>query len=103
MSWYGSSGAEVSDYHPEAGKQGTNIDAAKYEAMKAALLTVVPADDAGFPFQDLADAVRPHLPDELFANASVNWYVTTVKLDLEARGLVERVDGARPQHLRRVS
>ena len=88
--------------HPEAGKQGTNIDAAKYEAMKAALLTVVPADDAGFPFQDLADAVRPHLPDELFANASVNWYVVTVKLDLEARGLIERVHGARPQCLRRV-
>ena len=88
--------------HPEAGKQGTKIDAAKYEAMKAALLAVVPADDAGIPFMDLADAVRPHLPDELFANASVSWYVTTVKLDLEARGLIERVPGARPQRLRRV-
>lgn len=89
--------------HPEAGKQGTNIDAGMYEAMKAALLRVVPADDAGFPFQDLADAVRPHLPDELFGNASVSWYVVTVKLDLEARGLIERVPGARPQRLRRVT
>ncbi|MDE2992850.1 MAG: hypothetical protein OXU67_03110 [Chloroflexota bacterium] len=89
--------------HPQAGKQGTNIDAAKYEVMKAALLTVVPADDAGFPFQDLADAVRPHLPTELFANASVSWYVVTVKLDLEARGLIERVPGSRPQRVRRVS
>ena len=75
----------------------------KYEVMKAALLTVVPADDAGFPFQDLADAVRPHLPTELFANASVSWYVVTVKLDLEARGLIERVPGSRPQRVRRVS
>ena len=89
--------------HPEAGKQGTNIDAAKYEAMKAALLTVVPAAGAGVPFQDLADAVRPHLSDELFAKASINWYVTTVKLDLEARGLIERVPSARPQRLRRVT
>lgn len=89
--------------HPEAGKQGTNIDAAKYEAMKAALLTVVPAAGAGVPFQDLAEAVRPHLPDVLFASASVSWYVTTVKLDLEARGLIERVPGARPQRLRRVT
>ncbi len=88
--------------HPEAGKQGTRIDAAKYEAMKAALLAVVPAAEAGIPFQDLADAVRPHLPAELFANASVSWYVTTIKLDLEARGLIERVPGARPQRLRRV-
>ena len=89
--------------HPEAGKQGTKIDAAKYEAMKAALLAVLPADDAGFPFQDLADAVRPHLPTELFANASISWYVVTVKLDLEARGLIERVPSARPQRLRRVT
>ena len=89
--------------HPEAGKQGTRVDAAKYEAMKAALLAVVPAAGAGIPFQDLVDAVRPHLPAELFANASVSWYVTTIKLDLEARGLIERVPGARPQRLRRVS
>lgn len=88
--------------HPEVGKQGTNIDAAKYEAMKAALLAIVPADDAGFPFQDLGEAVKPHLPDKLFANASVSWYVVTVKLDLEARGLIERVPGARPQRVRRV-
>ena len=88
--------------HPEAGKQGTRIDAAKYEAMKAALLAVVPAAGGGIPFQDLADAVQPHLPAELFANASVSWYVVTVKLDLEARGLIERVHGARTQCLRRV-
>ncbi len=78
------------------------MDAAKYEAMKAALLAVVPAAEAGILFQDLVDAVRPHLPAELFANASVSWYVTTIKLDLEARGLIERVPGARPQRLRRV-
>jgi hypothetical protein len=28
---------------------------------------------------------------------SVNWYVTTVKLDLEARGTVQRVPNSRPQ------
>ena len=42
--------------------------------MKAALLAVVPAAGGGIPFQDLADAVQPHLPAELFANASVSWY-----------------------------
>ena len=89
--------------HPEAGKQGTNIDAAKYEAMKAALLAVVPTAGEGIPFMDLVDAVEPHLPEELFANASTSWYVTTVKLDLEARGLIERVPGARPQRLVRVT
>lgn len=89
--------------HPEAGTQGTRVDAAKYEAMKAAMLAVVPAAADGSPFQDLVDAVRPRLPAELFANASVSWYVTTIKLDLEARGLIERVPGARPQHVRRAA
>jgi len=28
---------------------------------------------------------------------SVTWYVTTVKLDLEARGVVKRVPHSRPQ------
>jgi hypothetical protein len=32
---------------------------------------------------------------------SVNWYTVTVKLDLEARRVLERVAGARPQRLRR--
>jgi Family of unknown function (DUF6958) len=33
---------------------------------------------------------------------SVGWYTTSVNLDLEARGLIERVPGAQPQRLRRV-
>ncbi len=31
---------------------------------------------------------------------SVGWYATTVKLDLEARGLIERMPGESPQVLR---
>ena len=31
---------------------------------------------------------------------SVTWYVTTVKLDLEARGLIKRVTNSRPQVVR---
>ena len=31
---------------------------------------------------------------------SVSWYVTTVNLDLEARGESERVPGSQPQQLR---
>ena len=35
-------------------------------------------------------------------DGSINWYVTTVKLDLEARGVVERIPGKSPQRLRLV-
>ena len=31
---------------------------------------------------------------------SIPWYVTTVKLDLEARQAIERVPAKKPQHLR---
>jgi hypothetical protein len=31
---------------------------------------------------------------------SVTWYVTTVKLDMEARGEVKRVQNSRPQLVR---
>jgi hypothetical protein len=44
--------------------------------------------------------VKPHLPADVYRNASIGWYTVTVKLDLEARGLIERIAGVTPQHLR---
>ena len=69
--------------------------------MKSALLEVIPAEPGAIAFGELRDAVRPHLPTEVFEGASVGWFVTSVKLDLEARGLIERVPGSGPQRLRR--
>ncbi len=46
----------------------------------------------------LSDAVRAQLGDSF--DGSINWYVTSVKLDLEARSEVERIPGKRPQILR---
>ena len=87
--------------HPDPDRQGTNIDRDKYDAMRKALLKHIPARTEGVPFQGMGAAVRPLLPNRVFAGASISWYVTTVKLDLEARGLIERVRGAKPQRLRR--
>lgn len=89
--------------HPE-GKKGVAIDRAKYDAMREAILAVVPRSGDGVAFLGLAALVKPLLPESVFGkDASVTWYVTTVKLDLEARGLVRRADsGARgPQRLLR--
>lgn len=88
--------------HPE-GKNGVNIEKAKYDAVRDALLNAIPADDDGVALKSLSATVRPHLSEELFpASKSVTWYVMAVKQDLEARGLIEQVAGRRPQHLRRV-
>lgn len=87
--------------HP-GGKQGVRIERAKYDGMVAALLAVIPEDAPGVPFKELSDRVRPHLPADVYtAGVSVSWYLTTIKLDLEARGLLRRLKGS-PQRLVRV-
>ena len=84
--------------HPD-GKQGVRIERAKYDGMRAALLAVVPAEEPGVPFQGLADRVRQQLPADVYtAGVSVSWYLITVKLDLEARGVLRRLKGS-PQML----
>jgi hypothetical protein len=81
--------------HPE-GKEGVNIDKAKYDAVREAVLAAIRAQ-GDMPFGSLADAVGQRLPD---FDGSIGWYTTTVKLDLEARGEIERLPGNGPQRLR---
>jgi hypothetical protein len=88
--------------NPGKGKVGPRIDAGRYDAMKAAILAVVPKGGEGVTFASLPKRVEERLPAAVFKGASIMWYATTVKLDLEARGLIERVPGAAPQRLRRV-
>lgn len=83
------------------GRSDGSIAMEKYVAMKKALLRVIPKNADGIPFKGLSDRVRPHLPSKAFEGASVGWYLTAVKLDLEARGLIERIPKKKPQHLRR--
>ena len=88
--------------HP-AGKNGVRIEQAKYDGMRKALLKVIPKAPRDVAFSDLKDLVEKHLPKKAFGpDVSRNWYVTTVKQDLEARGEIEIVPGKRPQHLRRL-
>ena len=73
--------------HPDPTKQGVNIDRAKYEVVKAAILDIL-AIRGEVAFADLPTEVHARLGETF--DGSVSWYVTTVKLDLEARGLIER-------------
>jgi hypothetical protein len=90
----------IETLHP-AGKKGVRIDKTKYEEMRRALLRVIPKRRSGVAFGDLSELVAEHLSDAVFGGASLQWYVVTVKQDLEARGLIEQVEGVRPQHVRR--
>ena len=69
----------------------SNVNAAKYRAMKAAMLEVLPDGEPGLTQSEIREAVVPHLPDELFpGGATAGWWAKTVQLDLEAKGVVVR-------------
>ena len=84
------------------GKGGTRVQVAKYEAMRRALLKAIPKREKGVAFMELPERVLPHLPKGFAEENSVMWWVTVVKLDLEARGQVQRIPRVSPQHLRRL-
>ncbi len=82
--------------HPE-GKQGVNLLKRRYDQVKDAILAVL-ENGGEVTFRDLPDLVGEKLGDQF--DGKIMWYVTTVKLDLEARGLIERIPRKSPQVLR---
>ncbi|HSM69947.1 MAG TPA: hypothetical protein VK851_00250 [Anaerolineales bacterium] len=79
--------------HPKK-KQGVRISKAKYEIIRKAILSTL-RKHKEMPFMKLSQAVEKEVRGKF--EGSVMWYVTTVKLDLEARGTVSRVPNSRPQ------
>ena len=81
--------------HPE-GKAGVNISQVKYEQVRTAILSAI-QEFGEITFKELPGEVKRRLPG---FDGSITWYTTTVKLDLEARGEIKRINGAKPQRLR---
>ena len=82
--------------HPEK-KQGVNISKEKYEIIREAILCVLKSHPE-ITFMKLSHAVEKEVNGNF--DGSVMWYVTTVKLDMEARGEIKRVPNSRPQLVR---
>ena len=82
--------------HPEK-KQGANISREKYETIHKAILCVL-QEKKEITFMKLSRAVEKEVNGNF--DGSVMWYVTTVKLDMEARGEIKRVPNSRPQLVR---
>jgi hypothetical protein len=71
----------------------TNVDKAKYLAMKDAMLATLPKVAPGMTAKEAKEAAKPHLPDDLFpGGATSGWWQKCVQLDLEAKGVVIRED-----------
>ncbi len=86
---------------PTPGKQPTRIDRWKYDLVRFAILAVVPSDKYGLEFNELPQLVEAQISeDDLKRLGSVSWYTTTVKLDMEVKGEIERIPASKPQRLR---
>jgi len=81
--------------HP-LGKSGKNIDKQKYETLKKAILSALRTKQ--LTHTELSSQLNKSLKGKFSGN--VNWYGETVKLDLEARKIIERTP-SKPQKYRR--
>ena len=71
----------------------TNVDKAKYVAMKQAMLATLQKSAPGRTAKEAQEAAKAHLPDSLFpGGATSGWWQKCVQLDLEAKGVVVRED-----------
>lgn len=81
----------------------TRVNRAKYEAMRAALLTVLPDAEPGARVADAKAALLPLLPDALFPQGeTAGWWLKAVQLDLEAKGIIARA-ATKPVRLHRIA
>lgn len=88
---------KITTLHPQ-GKAGVNISKVKYDQVRAVVLAVI-ENQQPITFTEMADISSDLLKEQQFKGKPM-WYVTTVKLDLEARGLIERIPKTSPHQLR---
>lgn len=82
--------------HPQ-GKKGVHILKTKYDFIKEYILKTT-KKHGEISYQLLDDLAVKEL--EASFDGKVSWYIVSVKLDLEARGIIERVPKKSPHEIR---
>ena len=85
---------KIQTRHP-LGKSGRSISRAKYETVKKALLAALRGKE--LTHTELFARLQSRLKSRFSGN--ISWYGETVKLDLEARRIIERA-ASKPQKYR---
>jgi hypothetical protein len=80
--------------HP-LGKNGKNIDSKKYDTLRKAIVSALRKDD--LTHTELFSRINTSLKSKFSGN--ISWYGETVKLDLEAKKIIERT-ASKPQKYR---
>ncbi|KOY87681.1 hypothetical protein AD998_17480 [bacterium 336/3] len=76
----------IQTLHPQVGKTNKKISLVKYNFIKENLLTIL--TEGEYTHTELMEELYIRVKDTF--EGGVQWYGETVKLDLEARELVER-------------
>jgi len=95
---------KIACYTPTKGRDAsTRIPRWKYDCVRRAILNVLDDNEDGqVVFMDLANLVQERLTSNQLAKlGSVKWHVTSVKLNMEVEGELERVPRKTPQTLRK--
>ncbi len=82
--------------HPQ-GKSGVNILKRRYDFIKNYIVNTI-SEHGTITFEKLGDMAIEELTNSF--DGKVLWYIVTVKLDLEARGIIERIPKTSPHQLR---
>ncbi len=82
--------------HPE-GKSGVNILKRRYDQIKESIIMILTENGGEIAFKDLSEIAVDILSDKFDGN--VLWYVVSVKLDLEARGIIKRIPKTSPHRI----
>lgn len=82
--------------HPQE-KKGVNILKTKYDVIKDFILETI-TSRGEISYKELSDLAIVELTNSF--DGKVVWYIVAVKLDLEARGRIERIPKTSPYRLR---
>ena len=85
--------------HPE-GKRGVSIAKRKYDLIKTFIIETLQKRDK-ITYKELNDLAVKQLSKNF--EGKVNWYVVTVKLDLEARKIINRIPKTSPHQIKLVN
>lgn len=87
---------KIMTLHPQ-GKKGVNISKEKYDTIKNFIIDTI-KKHGNISYEEVSDMAIKELSPTF--DGKVVWYVVTVKLDLEARGIIERIPKTSPHRLR---
>lgn len=87
---------KIMTLHPQ-GKKGVNILRRRYDTIKDFIIKTI-EKHREISYEELNDLAVEKLTESF--DGKVIWYIVTVKLDLEAREIIERIPKTSPHKLR---